>query len=149
MGNDELTVLIENLIGEIESLIPEYMKVEADSSISNGNVSVCIMDESGRLFGKVFGTNKIRGRETFKIAWTKASQVWITGMKTGEFEKKIFSGELTNSFGISMPDMIGWEGGQPVELNTGQKLFVGFSGFRGVTDLEIVEKTLAKINNPK
>jgi hypothetical protein len=35
--------------------------------------------------------NKIR--ESFRVAWTKASQVWITGMKTGEYEKKIFNSE--------------------------------------------------------
>ena len=147
MNNAHIESTIERLIAEIDALIPVYMKDDADSSIANGNVAVCIIDEAGRINGKIWGTNNIRGRECFRVAWTKASQVWITGMKTGEFEKKIFSGELQNSFGISMPDMIGWEGGQPIELSNGVKLSVGFSGFRGVTDLEIVLKALDKVNS--
>jgi uncharacterized protein GlcG (DUF336 family) len=149
MKNNGLSSTIEKLIDEMEALIPGYMNVEEDRSIANGNVSVCIIDESGKLYGRMYGTNKIRCRETFRNAWVKASQVWITGMKTGEFERKIFSGEISDSFGISMPDMIGWEGGQPIELSDGTKLSAGFSGFRGVTDLEIVVKALIKINEPK
>jgi glc operon protein GlcG len=80
------------------------------------------------------------------VAWIKASQVWLTGMKTGEYEKKVYSGELSEGIvGISKPDLIGWEGGQPVVLKEGSKLFIGFSGFRGVTDLEIVLKAVEQL----
>ena len=90
--------------------------------------------------------DKIRSRESFRVAWIKASQVWLTGMKTGEFEKKVYSGELSESIsGIRKPDFIGWDGGQPVILNDGSKLSIGFSGFRGVTDLEIVLKGVEQI----
>jgi glc operon protein GlcG len=138
---------IEELIEKIEELIPDYMKIEADKNITNGNVAVCIIDESGALYGKLFfNDNKIRTRECFRVAWTKCSQVWLTGMKTGEYEKKVFNGEINERIvGISMPDLIGWEGGQPITLKSGLKLSVGFSGFRGVSDLEIVVKAAEKM----
>ncbi len=123
------------------------MENPIDKSISNGNVAVCIIDDSGQIYGKLFGENKVRSRQSFKIAWTKASQVWITGMKTGEYEKKIYNNEIREeTFGISKPDLIGWEGGQPITLKDGTKLAVGFSGFRGINDLEIVVKAVAKVD---
>jgi uncharacterized protein GlcG (DUF336 family) len=138
---------IDCLIRKIEELIPLYMKKDEDKAVSNGNVAVCIIDEAGSVVGKVFANNnKIRARESFKVAWIKASQVWLTGMKTGEYEKKVYSGELSEGIvGISKPDLIGWEGGQPVVLKDGSKLSIGFSGFRGVTDLEIVLKAVEQL----
>ena len=135
---------IDCLIRKIEELIPLYRKKDEDKAVSNGNVAVCIIDEAGGVFGKVFANNnKIRARESFKVAWIKASQVWLTGMKTGEYEKKIYSGELSEGIvGISKPDLIGWEGGQPVVLDKYTKLSVGFSGFRGFNDLAIVTKAM-------
>jgi glc operon protein GlcG len=138
---------IEHLIQKIEELIPLYLKKDEDNAVSNGNVAICIIDEAGGVSGKVFvHNNKIRARESFRVAWIKASQVWLTGMKTGEYEKKIYSGELSEGVsGINKPDFIGWEGGQPITLKDGSKLSVGFSGFRGETDLAIVLKALEKI----
>ncbi len=138
---------IDRLIGKLDELVPLMMKREEDRAVSNGNTAVCIIDEAGEIFGKLFvNNNKIRARESFRVAWIKASQVWLTGMKTGEYEKKVYSGELSEGVaGISKPDFIGWEGGQPVVLKDGTKLSVGFSGFRGVTDLEIVLEAAAQI----
>ena len=147
MENSELSETIERIIAEAEKLIPEYMQNEADKRIANGNVSICIIDPDGKVYGRMFGTNKIRSRESFRVAWTKASQVHITGMKTGEFEKLAFNDELDeNKFGIERPDYIGWEGGQPISLMDGTVLSVGFSGFRGVVDLEIVVRALSEVN---
>jgi glc operon protein GlcG len=122
------------------------MADEEDRVKANGNVSVCIIDEEGRIYGKMFGlTDKIRSRETYRVAWLKASQVWITGIKTGEFEKLAFNREIDEKqFGIKRPDYIGWEGGQPVTLQDGTVLAVGFSGFRSASDLDIVIKALQK-----
>jgi glc operon protein GlcG len=138
---------IDRLIGKLDELVPLMMKREEDRAVSNGNTAVCIIDEAGEIFGKLFfNNNKIRARESFRVAWIKASQVWLTGMKTGEYEKKVYSGELSEGIaGISKPDFIGWEGGQPVVLKDGTKLSVGFSGFRGVTDLEIVLEAVAQV----
>jgi glc operon protein GlcG len=92
----------------------------------------------------MFGTNKPRCRQSYKIAWAKASQVWLTGIKTGDYERMVFNNEVPeNANGIENPDLIGWVGGQPLTLKDGTKLSAGFSGFRGITDIDIMVKALA------
>ncbi|HEY9164701.1 MAG TPA: heme-binding protein [Candidatus Kryptonia bacterium] len=141
----DLPVAVTKIISEISNLIPEYMNNQHDKPVSDGNVAVCIIDIDGNISGKMFGTDKNRSRQSFKIACTKASQVWITGMKTGEYEKKVFNKEIDeHQYGIQRPDFIGWDGGQPIKLKDGTVLSVGFSGFRGTSDLEIVQKAVAK-----
>lgn len=140
--------IISKIIDEAENLIPLYMQNEMDERIAHGNVAICIIDSDGIIYGKMFGTNKVRARESFRVAWTKASQVHITGYKTGEFEKLAFNNSIDEEkFGIERPDYIGWEGGQPISLADGTVLSVGFSGFRGVVDLEIIVKALKKVEN--
>jgi uncharacterized protein GlcG (DUF336 family) len=146
MENQKLEVIISKMFAEIKNLIPIYMQNPEDKNISNGNVAVCIIDEDGAVFGRMFGTNKPRLRQSYKVAWTKASQVWLTGVKTGEYEKMVFNGLVEeNGNGIEAPDLIGWQGGQPLALSDGSKLSVGFSGFRGIIDLEIMVKALNKV----
>ncbi|GAC1661030.1 MAG: hypothetical protein NVS9B7_28900 [Flavisolibacter sp.] len=146
MDHSFLETQIRKLIDEVEKLIPMYMLNEEDKKIANGNVAICIIDPEGGVYGKMFGSGRIRARASFKVAWTKSSQVFITGMKTGVFEKMAFNNEVDESkYGIERPDFIGWEGGQPIILPDGTKLSVGFSGFRGVIDLEIVVKALKKL----
>ena len=124
------------------------MENEEDRRIANGNVSVCIIDYQGVVYGRMFGTNKVRARESYRVAWTKASQVHITRLKTGEFEKLAFNNEIDEAkFGIERPDWIGWEGGQLISLPDRTELAVGFSGFRGVIDLEIIVRALNNVNN--
>lgn len=143
MSNPE----IEKLITCIEELVPVYMAIPEDYAKSMGVASICIIDEYGQIYGKVFGNDKLRGRDSFRIAWTKASQVWITGIKTNQYEKMVFADQIDpQPFGIKLPDLVGWLGGQPVTLRDGAKLSVGFSGFRGTSDLEIVVKALEKAN---
>jgi uncharacterized protein GlcG (DUF336 family) len=135
---------IHQFISRLDVLIPEYLQNPLDESKSHGNVAVCILDQEGNVYGKVWGTNKISGRQAYKVAWTKASQVWITGFKTGEFEKKVYAGEINEKdFGLTKPDLIGWDGGQPIVLPDAHPISVGFSGFRGSSDLEIVIKAVA------
>ncbi|MFL5788728.1 MAG: hypothetical protein ACJ748_11790 [Flavisolibacter sp.] len=145
MANQKLQEIINKMFTEIGNLIPVYMQNQEDKNIANGNVAVCIIDENGMVFGRMFGTNKPRLRQSYKVAWTKASQVWLTGVKTGEYEKMVFNQLVEeNGNGIEAPDLIGWQGGQPLTLSDGTKLSVGFSGFRGVVDLEIMVKALDK-----
>jgi len=145
MENQKLAALVFNMFTEIETLIPLYMQNPADKNIANGNVAVCIITENGMVFGRMFGQDKPRQRQSYKVAWIKASQVWLTGVKTGEYEKMVFNQLVDeNGNGIEAPDLIGWQGGQPLTLPDGSKLSVGFSGFRGVVDLEIMEKALEK-----
>ncbi|TRX20446.1 hypothetical protein FNW25_10855 [Flavobacterium franklandianum] len=144
MENKEMQLIINNVFSAIEKLIPSYMENPEDKNISNGNLAVCIIDENENVYGKMFGTNKPSLRNLYRIAWTKASQVWLTGVKTGEYERMVFTKEVDeNANGILAPDLIGWEGGQPLVTKNGKKLSVGFSGFRGTTDLEIMVKALA------
>lgn len=146
MNDQILHLRIALVLLAIEDLIPNYMEVQEDKVISNGNVAVCIIDEEGTVYGRMYGNDKARKRQSYKIAWTKASQVWLTGVKTGDYEKLVFNNIIDeNANGIEAPDLIGWQGGQPLTLSDGTKLSVGFSGFRGVTDLEIVIKAFRKI----
>jgi glc operon protein GlcG len=138
MNKIEFLLAVEKMYASIERQIPRYMDNEEDRSISEGNVAICMIDKEGQVYGKMYGDNHIRRRSFFRIAWIKASQVWITKRKTGEFEELVFAGKLDDTpFGIERPDFIGWEGGQPIKLGD-VDLAVGFSGFRGVNDLEIV-----------
>lgn len=132
------------MFSSIEQLLPAYLQNKEDERIANGNCAACVIDEEGIVYGRLYGTNKIRARESFRVAWTKASQVWITGLKTGEYEKKFFNNEVEEC-GIEVPDLIGWEGGQPLTLKDGRKLFVGFSGIQGIYDLEIMVKALEAV----
>jgi glc operon protein GlcG len=112
MEHKEIKQLIENLFSAIEKRIPTYLSDPKDMKISNGNVAVCIIDRDGNVYGKLYGTDKILQRNFFKVAWIKASQVWITGMKTGEFETLVYAKKIDEGkFGISKPDFIGWDGG--------------------------------------
>ncbi len=144
MKNDETDQVVDRILDAIENMIPSYMEDPADKSISNGNVAACIIDDMGNVYGKMYGTNKPRLRQSYRVAWTKASQVWLTGVRTGEYERMVFNKQIgENANGIEAPDLIGWEGGQPLAMTNGKILSVGFSGFRGVTDLEIMVKALA------
>ena len=146
MGNRQTMTVINELFDAVETLLPKYMEDATDRIISNGNVAVCIIDDQGQVYGKMFGDYRPRQREIFKIAWTKASQVWLTGIKTGEYERMVFTNEIAeNAHGIEAPDLIGWEGGQQLTLADGRKLAVGFSGFRGVVDIEIMINALAAV----
>jgi glc operon protein GlcG len=146
MYSDSTAQFIAKLIAAVEKRLPEYLAVEADRSRNEGNSAMCIVDDQGRVIGKMFGPDKLRTRHSFRIAWTKASQVWITGLKTAEYEKLVFTGQIDEKkFGILRPDFIGWEGGQPITVEGTMKLSVGFSGFRGATDNEIVQKALVDV----
>lgn len=80
MENAEVKTTIEKLINTVEKLIPEFMENPADRNVSNGNAAVCIIDDKGNIYGKLFGTDKIRSRQSFKIAWTKTSYQLIQSL---------------------------------------------------------------------
>jgi len=133
---------IDAILSATKNLVPVYYAMPKNA-FSEGNVAICIIDDEGNVFGSLFGTNKIKTRRAYQVAWIKASQVWITGMKTFDFERKVFNGEVNaKDFGIEPPDFIGWYGGQPVELKDGTHLSIGFSGFKGESDVEIVKKAI-------
>jgi glc operon protein GlcG len=146
MPSPDTAALAARIIAAVEQLIPEYLADPADRNIANGNLAICIIDEAGQIYGRMFGPDQNRKRQSFRVAWTKASQVWITGMKTGEYEKAVYGGQVDESrYGISRPDLIGWEGGQPFTLPDGTRLSVGVSGLRGVSDLAIAVRALKNL----
>jgi uncharacterized protein GlcG (DUF336 family) len=146
MDTKQIAELAQKIIAAVEKRLPEYLAVEDDRSRNEGNSALCIVDDTGAVHGKMFGADKVRQRHAFRIAWTKASQVWITGIKTGEYEKLVFTGQIDDKkFGIIRPDFIGWEGGQPIAMDGQRKFSIGFSGFRGTSDLEIVQKAMVDV----
>ncbi len=146
MTPQQLQQTIHKIIESLSDLIPTYKESKIDWNITEGNVAVCIIDDAGNVYGKIWGNNKIKGRRVYDIAYRKASQVWITGYKTGEFERLVFTDQINyREFGIDLPDLMGWEGGQPIQLDAETKIYCGFSGFKGVTDVAIVKKAVGLI----
>ncbi len=141
MTNEKLQQIINKMFESISSQVPAYKNSEADWNISDGNVAVCIIDDAGNIYGKIWGDDKVRGRRFYDVAYRKASQVWITGYKTGEYERLVFTDQLNyKDFGIELPDLMGWQGGQPIQLDAETRISCGFSGFKGINDLGIVKK---------
>jgi hypothetical protein len=132
------------MIAEVEGLIPQFNAIPEDYAIGNGNVALCIIGPKGDYYGKIFGAKPIRARESSFVAWKKATQVWITGMATGAYERKVYSGEVDDSkFGIQKPDFIGWDGGIPAKTKGGVPVALAFSGYRGEHDIKILELALS------
>lgn len=133
--------VIHQILKNLSIQVPTYKNSEPDWGICEGNVAVCIIDDEGNIYGKIWGDDKLKGRRYYDVAYRKASQVWITGYKTGEFERLIFTDKLNyRDFGIPLPELMGWEGGQPIQLDAETTISCGFSGFKGATDLAIVKK---------
>ena len=146
MNPNKLETTINSLFEALEEEISGFQNSPEDWDICEGNVAICIISENGQVYGKLFGTDKIKQREIFKIAWQKASQVWITGHNTGEYEKIVFGGTMDPEDAIiELPDLIGWVGGQHIQLDDESRIYVGFSGFRGFNDIGIVQTALKKV----
>lgn len=140
MTAEKLEQTINKMLESLTRQIPAYESSDADWRISEGNVAVCIIDDAGRIYGKIWGNDKLRGRKFFDVAYRKASQVWITGYATNDYEKLVFTDKLNyKDFGIELPDLMGWQGGQPIQLDDDTRISCGFSGFKGINDLAIVK----------
>ncbi len=141
MSQEQLRDTIDKIFENITQQIPSFESSELDWRISEGNVACCIIDDAGNIYGKIWGDDKLRGRKFYDVAYRKASQVWITGYATGEYEKLVFCGEIDyHDFGIELPDLMGWQGGQQIMLADETRISCGFSGFKGVNDLGIVKQ---------
>jgi len=141
-----LTDWAERLFAAIEHLLPKYRALAEDERVNEGNVAVIVIGPAGDVHGRFFGTDRIRQRDTAGIAWRKASQVWLTGVATGEYERRVYTGEVEWwRLGVMKPDLIGWEGGLPVTLNDGSVIAVGLSGFRGETDVALLQEALGSL----
>lgn len=141
MTPQNLKEVINRMFDSMDIQVPTYKESPDDWNISDGNAAVCLIDDAGNIYGKIWGNDKLRGRKFYDVAYRKASQVWITGYKTGEFERLVFTDKLNyRDFGIELPDLMGWEGGQPIQLDAETRISCGFSGFKGINDLAIVKK---------
>ena len=147
MSPSEITAAATQLIAEIEKLIPAAMQNPEDRDNSHGNVTLMIIAEDGQIFGRMFGTDNRVRRGTSRIAWQKATQVWMTAQATGQFEKQVYGGAQVDpgQFGLQHPDLIGWDGGLPVIAGDGTKLAVAMSGFSGKTDCNIIRNAVARV----
>jgi uncharacterized protein GlcG (DUF336 family) len=145
MENQKRKLVIDQIIENAARLLPGFLENPIDKGISDGNVSICIVDETGEVHGAMWGTDKLRHRGTFQTAWRKASQVWITGYPTGKYEELVFTNKIDHAkFGIQKPDFIGWEGGWPAEFDGGLHIAVAISGMRGEKDTELVKAAVEK-----
>ena len=148
MDTTQLEKIINSIFEVLEAEVSGFRRSPEDWRISDGNVAICIITEEGKIYGKVFGNDRLKQRKFFSIAWKKASQVWITGHKTGDYEKIVFGGEMNpEDSPIELPDLIGWVGGQPIQIDRDTPLSIGFSGFRGFNDIEIVQKAIQKVKH--
>jgi glc operon protein GlcG len=147
MSDTLSTILAEQLVDEVAKLIPEYLQDPIDREMSgNGNVAVSVIAPDGRFVGRIFGSDRAKGRWVFGIASRKVNQVRTTGYATGRFEELVYAKKLDDGpFGIMRPDFIGWEGGVALYGPDGQMYAAAFSGFRGEKDVEIVVRAAAKV----
>ena len=140
MSSEKVQETILRIIETISAEIPGYANIPEDWAKCEGNVALCIIDDSGNVHGKIWGPDRLRGRRYFDVAYRKAVQSWITGYPTGEYERLIFTEQINyKDFKIELPELMGWKGGQPVSLDKDTKIYCGFSGFRGETDVAIVK----------
>jgi glc operon protein GlcG len=138
--------LAQRLVDEVAQMVPEYVKNPEDFDIGKGNAAVCGIAPDGSICGRIFGDDKARGRFSFGIVNRKVIQVWSTGYATGRFEQLVYAGKLDEgAFGVNKPDFVGWEGGVPLLTEDGALFAAAFSGFRGIKDIEIIERAAAKV----
>jgi len=147
MNAAEITAAATQLIAEVEELIPACMQnpVDHDNRLCNGTLLIIAQD--GQIFGRMFGDNNRTRRGTSRIAWQKATQVWMTHQATGQFEKQVYGPANADpgQFGLQHPDLIGWEGGLPIVATDGTKFAAAVSGFSGKTDCQIIRDAVGKI----
>ncbi len=146
MDHPEITRAIDQLAAAIEQLIPEYLANPADRAIADGNLALCVVDDAGHIYGRLYGADRVKQRSSANVAWRKVMQVWLTGVATGRYEEHVYAHRLNWwEYGIPLPELIGWEGGQPAQLADGTRLALAFSGLRGEQDCEIVRRAAAQV----
>lgn len=127
-------------------LYPSFVTDPLDVQWNHGNAAVVAIEPDGAFHGHIFGDSKETGQKCYQIAARKVLQVWRTGYATGRFEELVYAGKLSEgAFGLQRPDLIGWEGGVPLWTAEGKLVASAFSGFRGIKDIEILERAAASV----
>lgn len=71
--------------------------------------------------------------------------MWITGHKTGDYEKIVFGGDMDpEDSPIALPDLMGWLGSQPITIGNSIKLSIGFSGLEVLMTLKLFKMQYKK-----
>lgn len=136
--------IFQQLLDEVGKLFPEFDANPTDHAICGGNGAALILDAQGNWYGRMYGTNPDKQRQTSRVAWQKVTQVWATNVATGVYEEMVYSKQLNWwEFGIPLPELIGWRGGLPARLADGSRVAIAFSGFRGEIDCEILIRAVA------
>ncbi len=150
MDASYLAHVAERILAAIRDLEPRYAAEPENQQINAGHSAVCLMSADGQVWGQVFGTDKLRQRASFSLAYRKCSQVWITGYPTGTYEELVYAKKIDMwKYGIHKPDFVGWEGGQSIAIDGATTLSAGYSGFRGDHDLEIVSLAVAAVTQTR
>ena len=130
----------------MDLLIPKFLENPNDFSIAEGNLSCLIMDESGNMIGKHWGTDHVKQRKSAQTAMQKVLQVWLTDTRTYTFEQEVYSKQKNWwEYGIPLPELIGWEGGIPARLADGTKVAIAISGMYGDKDAALILDACATI----
>lgn len=145
---ETLNVISQQLFAAMDFLIPQFLENPNDFGIAQGNLCCLVMDESGNVVGKHWGDDKVKQRNSAKVAWQKVMQVWLTDTPTYTYEQQVYAKQKNWwEFGIPLPELIGWEGGLPARLADGTKIAIAFSGFYGDKDAELIRKAGATLGN--
>jgi uncharacterized protein GlcG (DUF336 family) len=146
MDQETKSEIARKLVDGVARIFPELLADPIETAMSSGNAALCVIDDSGRVYGQIFGVDKARGRGCFVYAQRKVVQVWMTGYATGRFEELVYARKLDDKpFGLNRPDFVGWQGGVPLVFTDGSLLAAAFSGFRGEKDIEIIRRAAAAI----
>lgn len=134
------------LIEKVIALYPEYLKEPLDRDRTAGNAAVFALGPDGAIHGHSFGDDQALRQKVYLIGSRKLLQVWRTGYPTGKFEELVYAGKMDETkFGLQRPDLIGWQGGIPLFAPDGAMIAAAFSGFRGVTDVAILQRAAAAV----
>ncbi len=138
--------LPERLVVRVTALFPSYAADPLDTQWNHGNAAAVVIGPDGDFHGRIYGDSREVGQRCYQVASRKVLQVWRTGYHTGRFEELVYSGKLEEgAFGLQRPDLIGWEGGVPLLAPDGRLIACAFSGFRGIKDVEILERAAASL----
>lgn len=145
MDHARMSSLFDTLADAVGRRVPAFLEDAADFAIADGNVAFLIVRGDGHVWGRFYGSDKVKQRKSGMVAWQKAMQVWLTGVATNTYETLVYTHQKQWwNYGIPLPELIGWEGGLPAVLADGMPVALAFSGFRGHRDREILEAAVAE-----
>ncbi|MCB9496127.1 MAG: hypothetical protein H6686_04480 [Fibrobacteria bacterium] len=138
-SGDHFRQVLAAFATQLEARFDTFLAEPLDRDIAQGNLVFVAVHESGEVFGRYWGTDPVRQRQSAMVAWTKVNQVKLTRTATGLYEKLVYAGQKNWwEFGIPLPEFIGWEGGMPALLDDGTFAALAFSGLRGDKDCELM-----------